>query len=487
MSKKIVNAIITVLILIMITIPSYAENKTGSSSNKDQAKTSANTTNNTKTSNNTNTSNKSNVSNKASSSTEQNKTGSNSATQSKTTSASSGSDGLSNLGITPHDFSGFSESKTEYQVTVPSNITEVEIYATPKDSKASVTGTGKVKLQDGDNVEKIVVTSTKGTSKTYTITIKKLKVGEKENATLKKSELALESLDVSGLNLEPNFSKDIYQYTVNYDGSDKKLNITTKANKPNAKINIIGNEQLINGKNVVTIILTDEKETEVSTYQIYINKNIVEAQELEKSFNDANIFTKIKIWATRILVVLIGIFVILLIVILHRRFKNPERKKAKAKKKLNKIIWKNGQNKPKGEHNTDNYEEEYTINHIINPKDKSEKDYKHDLDKKDKDKSDKAYKYDFDKKYKNESDKDYNSDFEKDYKKDLEKDYERDFDKDYKHDLDKGNKNNQEDNFENIYGNNNIEKQERRPSYRSASNRFYLYTSKKSELCSRKH
>lgn len=389
MNKKIVNAIITVLILIMIAVPSYADNKTGNTSAKKiQTKTSANTTSSTN-----KTLSNSNALNKASNSIDQNKITTNSASQNKTASTSSGSDGLSNLGITPHDFSGFSESKTEYQVTVPSNITEVEVYATPKDSKASVTGTGKVKLQDGDNVEKIVVTSTKGTTKTYTITIKKLKIGEKESTNLKKSELTLESLEITGVNLEPNFSKDVYQYTVNYEGSDKQLNISTKANKTNAKVNVIGNEQLINGKNVVTIILTDEKESEVSTYQIYINKNIVEAEEIEKSFSEANIFTKIKIWASRVLVVLIGLFFILLIVLIRRKLKNPERKKAKAKKKLNKIIWKNGQNKFEEKHqinakkeknkiNHDNYSEgNYSNNHIIdytNDKDNYEDNHEQD-------------------------------------------------------------------------------------------------------------
>ena len=70
------------------------------------------------------------------------------------TKAKSSNANLSNLGMNPNDFTGFSENKTSYDVTVPNNVTQVEIYATKKDSKASLTGTGIKKLQE--NIEDIL-------------------------------------------------------------------------------------------------------------------------------------------------------------------------------------------------------------------------------------------------------------------------------------------------------------------------------------------
>lgn len=37
--------------------------------------------------------------------------------------------------MNPNDFTGFSENKTSYDVTVPNNVTQVEIYATKKIAK----------------------------------------------------------------------------------------------------------------------------------------------------------------------------------------------------------------------------------------------------------------------------------------------------------------------------------------------------------------
>ena len=76
---------------------------------------------------------------------------------------------LSNLGINPkeYDFKGFKASKTSYEVTVPNDVSSIEIYANKQDAKASITGTGKKNLQEGTNVFKIVVTAENGTTKTY--------------------------------------------------------------------------------------------------------------------------------------------------------------------------------------------------------------------------------------------------------------------------------------------------------------------------------
>ena len=87
---------------------------------------------------------------------------------------------LSNLGIRPNDFTGFTRNKYEYDVEVPNDVAEVEVYATPRDSKAKVTGTGKVKLDVGENKLNVAVTAEDGTTKTYTINVTRA-ASEEEN------------------------------------------------------------------------------------------------------------------------------------------------------------------------------------------------------------------------------------------------------------------------------------------------------------------
>lgn len=89
---------------------------------------------------------------------------------------------LKTFGITPNDFKGFKKDKTEYSTEVPNDVSEVSVYATAVDSKAKVTGTGKVKLKEGSNTVKVTVTAEAGNTKVYTLTIKR-KAADANNST----------------------------------------------------------------------------------------------------------------------------------------------------------------------------------------------------------------------------------------------------------------------------------------------------------------
>lgn len=65
----------------------------------------------------------------------------------------------------------FSKDKTEYKVDLPASATSITVKASANDPKASVSGTGKIKLSAGNNEVNIVVTSEYGTKKTYTINV----------------------------------------------------------------------------------------------------------------------------------------------------------------------------------------------------------------------------------------------------------------------------------------------------------------------------
>ena len=90
---------------------------------------------------------------------------------------------LSNLGIKPNDFKGFKISTTSYNVSVPNDVENITIYATAQDKKATITGDGAQKLNVGKNKLNVIVTAEDGTTKTYTINIKRLSKNEKQDTT----------------------------------------------------------------------------------------------------------------------------------------------------------------------------------------------------------------------------------------------------------------------------------------------------------------
>lgn len=267
-----------------------------------------------------------NTSSNSSSNSAQKSNTSNTTTKTK---AKSSNANLSNLGMNPNDFTGFSENKTSYDVTVPNNVTQVEIYATKKDSKASLTGTGIKKLQEGQNTANVIVTAEDGTTKTYTINIKRLSKNEKQDTTgnldakssSNSKDLELSNLDIEGVNLEPSFESSTYKYEISIKGEQSNLDIKASTNNTNDKVEIIGNENLQNGQNIITILVTNSKSDEVATYQIYVNKNVIDSNTVDNEFGKTVKELKIKLWIFRALVVIVVLGIIMLLIIKHKKNK----------------------------------------------------------------------------------------------------------------------------------------------------------------------
>lgn len=267
-----------------------------------------------------------NTSSNSSSNSAQKSNTSNTTTKTK---AKSSNANLSNLGMNPNDFTGFSENKTSYDVTVPNNVTQVEIYATKKDSKASLTGTGIKKLQEGQNTANVIVTAEDGTTKTYTINIKRLSKNEKQDTTgnldtkssSNSKDLKLSNLEIEGVNLEPSFESSTYKYEISIKGEQSNLDIKTSTNNTSDKVEIIGNENLQNGQNIITILVTNSKSDEVATYQIYVNKNVIDSNTVDNEFGKTVKELKIKLWVFRALVVIVVLGIIILLIIKHRKNK----------------------------------------------------------------------------------------------------------------------------------------------------------------------
>lgn len=187
---------------------------------------------------------------------------------------------LSNLGIRPNDFSGFTPGTTTYNVTVPEDVGSVEVYATAQDSGATISGTGNKTLEYGENALSVVVTAEDGTTKTYTINVTR----EGEESTEEPTEIVngLSNITIGDLKLTPSFKTDVYEYTIKYIGEDTSLDIQTVATDPSYTVEILGNEDLKEGENTITILVSDSEGNNVATYQLTVNKSLVDEEDLAR-------------------------------------------------------------------------------------------------------------------------------------------------------------------------------------------------------------
>lgn len=169
----------------------------------------------------------------------------------------------------------FSKTVKEYTVNVPYEATKLSIAATPEHSKGTVTINGNDELKVGENLIEIIVTAEDSSTDKYTI-----------KAIRAKQELSLQTLSIYYVNengekvelkLEPQFSFDVYSYSVNdiLAHTIQSLSVEAKANAENAKVEIVGNDELKSGTNEITIKIsvTDEAGLEEQkTYTIKVQK-----------------------------------------------------------------------------------------------------------------------------------------------------------------------------------------------------------------------
>lgn len=245
---------------------------------------------------------------------------SNSTGNSNTDSEEAANANLSNLGIRPNDFTGFSPSKLTYDVTVPEDVESVEVYATAQVSGATITGTGTQNLEYGENALNVVVTSEDGTTKTYTINVTREGAGEETEGTTEVKK-GLSSIKIGDLELSPSFATDVYEYTVKYIGEDTSLNIETVATDPSYAVEVLGNEELKEGENTITILVSDSEGNNVATYQLMVNKSLVDEEALAKEEEERQQAEQRKMLMIAGGIVALILIIVIIIVIKRRRNK----------------------------------------------------------------------------------------------------------------------------------------------------------------------
>lgn len=190
---------------------------------------------------------------------------------------------LGNLGIRPHDFTGFKYGTTSYEVEVPEDTEKVEVYASAQDEKAKVTGTGSKTLEKGKNKFDVVVTAEDGTTKTYTINvIRKTEEEKVDTQTNEEIGNGLEKLTIGSLKLSPEFKTNVYEYTVKYIGDSTKLEVEATPTDEKYEVEIVGNDNLQEGENFVTVLVSEANGNNIATYQIKVHKSLVDEEAIAR-------------------------------------------------------------------------------------------------------------------------------------------------------------------------------------------------------------
>lgn len=283
----------------------------------------------------------------------------------------------------------FKKDVKEYALTIPYETSEVNVTATPTDSKATVAVEGNKDLKEGENTVTVKVTAEDGSASNYVIKV-----------TRKRVPVALKSLVVKYENQEgelielpltPAFSFDKLEYTLeDLEHWVGKLSIEAIPNIDGAKVDIQGSDNLQTGENTITITVKikaedakdvkegEEPKEEIITYTIKVNRKEEPTlmTKISNWFN--NVWNNICSWfnqnTEKIILGALGVCVVALIglsvyiIVDHNRYKDVIAK-AKMERKANKLNITNvSENIIEDIHNKNNKQEK-----IVEDNDKNDK------------------------------------------------------------------------------------------------------------------
>ena len=235
----------------------------------------------------------------------------------------------------------FNENTTTYYVAIPATQKSLDVSYEANVESAKVTVTGNTSLTKTENLIKVSLSKSGYTSRTYKIyATKQVTDGPK-----------LSSLSINGVELSPEFSKDVFYYTadVKYSNELAPLEITAIPESESTKVEILGNtlNELKDGdNNIISIVLTGTKN--VTVYQI--NVTFQKSSMIVVTNSDSGNVSKVsfdfkgkakKLWGKIVdfynenqIPVLAGIGVIIIVILLIIINKNHNNKVKQNRKKM---------------------------------------------------------------------------------------------------------------------------------------------------------
>jgi len=174
----------------------------------------------------------------------------------------------------------FSADVKEYTLSVPYEVTSLDISASVNHSKATYSVSGEEELEVGENEVIVKGRAEDGSTTSYKIIVTRAREELYINSIIAK--ITDENGLITELPLNPAFSFDVLEYTLDeISYKTEKIEIEALANLEGATVEITGNENLQEGENVITItaripkenVAEGEEETEeVKVYTIKVNK-----------------------------------------------------------------------------------------------------------------------------------------------------------------------------------------------------------------------
>lgn len=261
-----------------------------------------------------------------------------------TTPTKSSNNKLKMLGIKPNDFTNFKPGTTKYYITVPNDVDKVEVYAEKQESSQKISGTGNVELKEGSNTVKVVCTAEDGTTKTYTMYITREKAEEiSETIDEKQTEEPIESeeepqeetteptneqkIGITNLNiiaktekgetitaeLLPSFIENEYEYQLAVPLNVIELEISVEAQEGTPEIEVMGNKNLVEGENLITVIVKLGEETKV--YNITVNKTA----EVQENALSSELIMQLAIIAAIATIILVAIIALIIMIVKSKK------------------------------------------------------------------------------------------------------------------------------------------------------------------------
>lgn len=141
----------------------------------------------------------------------------------------------------------FDKTKTNYELSVKNDISEIKIEGKVEDDKSKVEGFGTKTLQVGKNTFTIKITAENGSTKEYKVVVIR---EEKETITANNN---IKNLIVTGHEIE--FDSTTKEYIIETDKKTLDIKVELESNESTYKI--IGNEDLHDGS-IIQIVITDK-------------------------------------------------------------------------------------------------------------------------------------------------------------------------------------------------------------------------------------
>lgn len=198
---------------------------------------------------------------------------------------------LTSSGLSINSIVGNGWNVTNGSVLIMDSSNSITNSGTIATIKATVNSAGSITISnimcsDGEN-------EYNASNRTINFTIKKegqtttKRVETSKTTTKQTNSSLLKSLTIDGIELE--FNKNTYDYTIEVENNIDKLILNYKAENKNAKVEKIGNEELVVGENKIELIVVNENSK--NTYTL----NIIRKDKLtEVSNNEADILEALK-------------------------------------------------------------------------------------------------------------------------------------------------------------------------------------------------